>query len=173
MLRNTLRFSFALVAIVALVGVAACGKDKGKSADKSGGAANQADAPATKTFTLAQVDNLKVELPAGANISKGVGSGVMIMAPDLVVSISRAGSSTAKTLDAAKKDAQMFKPQKLKAEKLSDGFALTFENKGGLGRNYFVRVVRVIGGKAYSCTTTASRPAQKANALKVCKTLHK
>ncbi len=175
MLRNTLRFSFALVALVALVALAACGKDQGKS-DKSG-ATKKTDKPATKTFTLAQVDNLKVELPAAANISEGPGQGVMIVAPDLVLSISRADSATAKTLADAKKVAQRYKPQKLQAEKLSDGYALSYENQGHLGRkhyvNYFVHVVRVIGGKAYSCDTTANRPAQKANALKACKGLHK
>lgn len=157
------RTSFTLIAIM---GLAACGNTKSKpEGQKAQGKT------ASKAFTLKRVDNLKVDLPPSANLSDGIGGGVMIMAPDLVVTIARAGASTPKTIAEAKTQVQMFKPQKLHAEALKDGYALTFENKGGLGRNYFVRVRRVIGGKAYTCTTTASRPAQQVNALKVCKSL--
>ena len=78
----------------------------------------------------------------------------------------------AKTLDQAKSDADMYSPKNLKEEKLADGWALTFENTGSMGKNYFVEVRRDIDGKSYSCSTTSpDERAQKV--LAACKTLRK
>ena len=56
-------------------------------------------------------------------------------------------------------------------EKLADGWAYTFENKGDMGANYFVNVRRDIGGKPIWCETTASQPEQQTAALDFCKSL--
>jgi hypothetical protein len=161
-----------LIAIFALV---ACGKPSSSDSSKSKSGeptAKKSDKP-TATV-IKQLDGLKADLPAGANISKGImGKGVLIQAPGVVVSIALASASDPKTVEEAKKKAEMFTPKKIKTEKLSDGWVFSFENKGGMGTNYFVRVRRTIGGKTYTCTTTAHRPAQQTNAIKVCKSLTK
>ncbi len=161
--------------LVAIVGLVACGKPSSGDSSKSKSAEPKAKKSAEpKATVLKQVDGLKIDLPAGANISKGImGTGVLIQAPGLVVSIAPAGASDPKTVQEAKKKAEMFTPKNIKTEKLSDGWVFTFENKGGMGTNYFVRVHRTIGGKAYTCTTTAHRPAQQTNAVKACKSLKK
>ncbi len=157
------------VAALALTG---CGK-KGDDSSKGGGSGSGSKS-GPETVTLKKVDGIKATLPAGANIRDGIGGkGVMIQAPGLVVSIISAGANDPKTAAEAKKGASMYSPKKMRTEKLSDGWAMTFENKGGMGTNYFVKVRRELGGKAYMCTTTASKPAQQKNALKVCKGLKK
>lgn len=174
--------SIAVSAIVALCFVVAgCGKSDKESAAKEGQGAAPASKPAEQAAAPAQQPagptaieklGLEADLPAGAKIGDGVvGEGVLIQAPDLVVSIEEASDMTPETLDAAKENADMYTPKNMKEEALADGYALTYENEGGLGTNYFVNVRREIGGKAYWCTTTASNPKQSVNALAVCKSL--
>ena len=67
----------------------------------------------------------------------------------------------------------MYTPKNLKEEKLADGWAITFDNEGGMGKNYFVNVRREIDGKSIWCETTASQEAQQTNALNFCKSLKK
>ena len=112
--------------------------------------------------------------PAETTVGDGIGgSGVMITGPGLVVTLEEASDSRPKDLAAAKKDAEMYTPQNGKDEKLADGWAYTFENKGDMGANYFVNVRRDIGGKSYWCETTASSPEQQAAAVDFCKSLAK
>jgi hypothetical protein len=80
-------------------------------------------------------------------------------------------AKTPQSLDEAKSDADMYSPNNLKAEPLADGWALTFENKGGAGTNYWVSVRRDIGGKTYNCTTTGGESGQAAAVLAACKSL--
>jgi hypothetical protein len=148
-------FSLALVTIVS---AAACGKDS------SGGGA-------TEAVTLDKL-GLQADLPKGATVGDGIlGDGVLIQGADLVVSVEEASNTRPATVEAAKEEADMYSPKSLETESLADGWALTFENTGSMGTNYFVQVRRDIGGKTYWCDTTASRPAQKTNALAVCKSL--
>ncbi len=77
----------------------------------------------------------------------------------------------AKSLDDEKADAADFKPKNLKADTLPDGWALSFENTGSMGTNYWVTVRRDIGGKSYKCWTTGSQAEQAKNVLAACKTL--
>jgi hypothetical protein len=95
----------------------------------------------------------------------------MITGAGLVVSIKAAGDMDPKTLDDAKKEAEMYTPKNPKDETLSDGWAFTFENAGSAGTNYWVKVRREMAGRAYVCVTTASQAEQQANALRVCKSL--
>ena len=115
---------------------------------------------------------LKAEAPAGTNIGDAiVGEGVMAQGPNLVATVEVASDTRPKTEEDAKKDADMYTPQNLKSEKLADGWAVTFDNKGDLGANYFVQVRRDIGGKTYWCETTASSVEQQTAALDFCKSL--
>jgi hypothetical protein len=151
-----------LVAFV-ILSLGACNKDGAGSPSAKGAAP-----------TTVSIDKLglKAEVPAGATVGDAiVGAGAMIQGPGLVVTIEAASDSRPKTLEDAKKEADMYTPKNLKEEKLADGWLLTFENTGSLGTNYFVQVRRDIGGKAIWCETTAAQPEQSANAVAACKSL--
>jgi hypothetical protein len=75
------------------------------------------------------------------------------------------------TIDQAKDDAQSYTPKNLKADKLADGWVLTYDNTGSMGANYFVTVRRDLGGKTYKCSTTGSEAAQASAAVAACKSL--
>jgi hypothetical protein len=116
---------------------------------------------------------LKMDAPAGSTVSDGIMGGVMVQGPNLIVTIDEATDTRPKTAEDATKDVDMYNPQNAKSEKLADGFALTFENTGDLGKNYWVHVRRELGGKAYWCETTSSSPEQQTAALAACKSLKK
>lgn len=156
-----------LAAVLPLALAFACGGDAKKPDAKS---APKADGP--KALDLAKL-GLKMDAPAGAEVSDGIGGGVMVQGPGLVVNVDAASDSRPKTIDDAKKEVEMYNPKNIKTETLGDGWALTFENEGGAGANYWVNVRRDIGGKAYWCETTASQPEQQTNALAACKSLKK
>ena len=138
----------------------ACGGD---SKGSSGGKAS--------TIELTKL-GLKADVPEGATAGDAiVGEGVMVQGPGIVVTVEVASDTRPKTVEDAQKEADAFSPQNLKSEKLSDGWALSFENTGGAGKNYFVQVRRDIAGKAYWCETTAAQPEQQTNALNTCKSL--
>ena len=80
---------------------------------------------------------------------------------------------SAKTVAEAKEEADMFSPKNFKSEELADGWVVTYENEGGMGTNYFLKVRRDIGGAAYTCDTTASKAGQRDRALAICKSLSK
>jgi hypothetical protein len=136
----------------------------------SGGGSGSAS---TTTLSLAKL-SLKAEAPTGATVGKAlVGDGLMIQGPNLVVTVEAASRTRPKTLKDAQKEAKSYSPTNVKTETLPDGWALTFQNKGSMGANFFVNVRREIGGKAFWCETTGSQPEQQTNALNVCKSLKK
>ena len=115
---------------------------------------------------------LKADAPGGTSIGDAiVGEGVMAQGPNLMATVEIASDSRPKTEEDAKKEAEMYTPKNFKSEKLADGFAVTFDNEGDLGANFFVNVRRDIGGKTYWCETTASSAEQQAAALAFCKSL--
>lgn len=117
---------------------------------------------------------LKADAPAESTVNDAImGTGHMIMGPGLVVNVAEASDSQPKTADDAKKEAEMFTPKNLKDEKLADGWVVTFDNEGSMGKNFFAQVRRDIGGKAIWCETTASQPEQQTNAVNFCKSLKK
>ena len=67
----------------------------------------------------------------------------------------------------------MYSPNHLKADKLPDGWAISFEDKGGMGTNYLVDIRRTMGGKHYKCTTTGPNAGGAAAVLAACKSLRK
>jgi hypothetical protein len=143
------------------------GEAKEAAADE-GGEAEPADGPAE--VELAQV-GLKATAPAGASTSDGIGGGVMVQAPGLVVTVSEAKDDTLATADKAKEDADMYTPENWNAEEVEGGYVATFTNKGGAGTNYWVKSYRKIGEKAFLCETTASQEEQQTNAVAFCKSL--
>jgi hypothetical protein len=115
---------------------------------------------------------LKAEAPAGTSIGDAiVGEGVMVQGPNLIATVDVASDTKPKTEDDAKKEAEDYTPKNFQSEKLEDGWAVTFDNEGDLGANFFVQVRRDIGGKTYWCETTASSVEQQAAALAFCKSL--
>lgn len=82
-------------------------------------------------------------------------------------------SDKPQTLDDAKSDAAMFTPKDLKVETLPDGYALTYNNTGSMGANFFVTVQRTIDGKTIKCSSTGADNAHAQVALAACKSLHK
>lgn len=117
---------------------------------------------------------LKAEAPAESTVNDAImGSGHMIMGPGLVVNVAEASETQPKTVEDAKKESELFSPKNLKDEKLADGWVITFDNEGSMGKNFFAQVRRDIGGKAIWCETTASEAAQQTNAVNFCKSLKK
>ncbi|MCB9748707.1 MAG: hypothetical protein H6713_01745 [Myxococcales bacterium] len=184
-MRNLL---IALPLSLALTAAAACDSDSKPAENKTAKADKKADAkgdekapadeeaapakPAGPNLLQLEKLGLKAEVPEGATAGDAIiGEGVMIQGPGIVVTVEEASDSRPKTADDAKEDAEMYTPQNLKAEELADGWAVTFDNSGSMGANYFVQVRRDIGGKTYWCETTASQPEQQENALKACKSL--
>jgi hypothetical protein len=162
----------ALFAVVVLF--AACGKKAEAPAPAAGGKAPAAEAakaaPAAPAGLAIAKLNLKIDAPAGSEISDMMGS-QMIQGPGLVVTVKEAGENDPKTLADQKKESEMYTPTNGKEENLPDGWLYTFENKGDAGANYWVVVSRTIGGKTYRCETTSSSTEQQANAVKACKSL--
>jgi hypothetical protein len=161
------RVSILAVALCSLATFSACKKkDEGSS---SSGKTTEAAKPAGPT-KLPKL-GLQIDVPGKVEVGDAImGEGQMLQGPGIgAMQIEIA--KTPQTLDEAKSDADLYSPKNLKDETLADGWALTFENKGGAGTNYWVSVRRDIGGKTYNCTTTGVDPGQAAAVLAACKTL--
>ena len=188
-----------LFALAGILGLSACDKKEEKKEDKKAEAkkdekkadvkadvkaepaadaepAGDVKAPDAAPAAAGAVDitklGLKAEAPAGTNVGDAiVGEGVMAQGPNLVATVEVASDTRPKTEEDAKKEAEMYTPKNFKSEKLADGWAVTFDNEGDLGANFFVQVRRDIGGKTYWCETTASSAEQQTNAVNFCKSL--
>jgi len=154
--------SLGIFLTICVLAVGCSKKEGGGGGGSSGG---------SSTLELTKL-GLKADVPEGSKAGDSiVGEGVMIQGPNLVVDIEIASDMKPKTVEEAKGEADMYSPKNIQTEKLADGWLLTFENEGGMGKNYFVQARREIGGKTYWCSTTSSNPEQKANAVKACKSL--
>jgi hypothetical protein len=156
------------LALVALLGgtAAACSKDGGSGEGGGGGGGGGGE---TEVVELSQL-NLRMQAPSSARVSELAGS-VMVQGPGLVVAVREAAEFQPATAEAAAQEAEMYSPQNVQTETLADGWALTFDNSGSMGANYFVQVRRQIDGTAYWCETTASSQQQAQAALNACKSL--
>ena len=103
----------------------------------------------------------------------GDGEPALIAAATFTVTLGEAKATDPKKVKDGQEAAKMFNPKNMQTETLADGWALTYENTGSAGANYFVNVRRDIGGKGYLCETMQSTPAQQKAALDFCKSLSK
>ena len=160
------RFSLVVAASAALL-VTACSKKGGGSAAVAG---KTAEAPKVQTVKLPKV-GLQIDLSADdiASVGDGMSDHSNMIIGNTPLEI--AALDKPETLDDAKDEAKDFNPKNLKDDKLADGWVLTYDNTGSMGANYFVDVVRTIGGKSYKCSTTVSKPEQQQAAVAACKTL--
>ncbi len=156
------RFTIVLFASATLV-TTACGK---KSGDSGSGAA-AAKATAVK---LPKV-GLQLDIAGETMVSDGMEKVSNMVNGEAIGALEVDLADKPQTLDEAKTDAADFKPRNLKEEKLADGWALSYENTGSAGTNYFVRVRRDIAGKSYTCSTTGSQASQAQAVLAACKSL--
>jgi hypothetical protein len=152
--------TLAFVSLVSLVSLTGCSKKDGGGDDKPAGP--------TKLPKL----SLQIDVPGSVELSDAIGGeGHMLMGSGIGamhVEIMK----EPQTLEQAKEDADMFTPKNLKEEKLADGWVLTYENTGSMGKNLFVVVRRDIDGKSYKCGTTGSDDRTQ-KVLAACKTLRK
>ena len=154
----------ASILFIALASLAATGCSK----KKEGGGSSESAGP-TKLPKL----GLVIHVPGDVEVGDAVmGTGHMLTGAD-VGAMQVEIAEKPQTLDEAKSDADMYSPKNVKADKLADGWSLTFDNTGGMGANYFVEVRRDIDGKTYKCTTTQGDKERAAAVLAACKTLKK
>ena len=172
------RRSIVLITSLALGSVVSgCGAkkegDKPAAGDKVSGAKPAGDKAAGGGAVKLAKLGLALDAPGEVAVGDAVvGDGHMLQGSGigaLSVEIAKAPQ----TIDEAKEDAKMYTPANLKADTLPDGWALTFENKGSAGVNFFVDVRRTIDGKLIKCSTTGADAGQAAAALAACKSLRK
>jgi hypothetical protein len=139
------------------------------------GAALKAGAAASAGMHTTKLDKLglQIDVPGETMVSDGLGpKSVMVNATSIGgLTIGEASAGTAKTLKAAKSEAQMFKPKNVQGEQTADGYWLTFENTGSMGTNYWVKSVRQIGGKTYTCEGAPDSADKESAAVAACKSL--
>jgi hypothetical protein len=78
-----------------------------------------------------------------------------------------------KRIAEAKADADGVSAKNYKQDKLADGYAITYDNVGTAGANYFVEVQRTIDKKVYRCSTLGRSSDEQQAVLAACKTLRK
>lgn len=118
---------------------------------------------------------LTIALPADSSVMD-IGGNLTVQGGGTVVSVSKVNPKgfAPKNFKEAVEAMADYSPTKVtKKEKTKDGWLIAFENKGGLGKNYFVWIRRTIGGKPYACETTASTPDQAKKAIAACRSLTK
>ena len=163
-----IRASILFIALATLAGPACKKKEDGGAAS---GKTSEAAKPAGPT-KLPKL-GLQIDVPGEVNIGDApMGEGHMLMG-SAIGAMQIEIPKKPQTLDEAKSDAGMYTPMNLKADTLPDGWAMTFDNKGGAGQNFFVDVRRDIDGKTYKCSTTGSDANQAAAVLAACKSLRK
>jgi hypothetical protein len=154
------------VLFIAVALFSACGKK-----DEGGGAAGKTAEGKKAGPTKLPKLGLTIDAPGSLDVGDAImGEGHMLTGEGvgaMTVEIAK----TPQTLDEAKSDAELYSPKNQKEEKLADGWVLTFENTGSMGKNFFVQVRRDIGGKTYSCSTTGGNQKQAEAVLAACKTL--
>jgi hypothetical protein len=157
-----IRISIALVSTLAFTGC--------KNKDEGGTAAGKTTEARSSTTKLPKL-GLSIDVPGKVDVSDAImGDGHMLMGSGIGAMTVEINAKP-QTLDEAKSDADMYTPKNLKDETLADGWVLTFDNTGSMGKNYFVNVRRDIDGKTYSCSTTGSNASQAAAVVAACKTL--
>jgi hypothetical protein len=177
----------SVVAALGLLSLAACSKPAG-----SDGAASKVDNSKPATAATAATPNagdpsfqraagptklptlgLQVDVPGEVIVSDGLGKNAQMLSGPQVggMNIAEASDTDPKTVKDEQSEAQMFTPKNLKTETLPDGWAVTFENTGSMGTNYWVEVRRNIGTKSYICSGTEDTADKAQGALTACKSI--
>lgn len=170
-----IRISVALACAFAFA--VGCGSKKEEKAGATStapetAAASGGAAAAAKEVKLPKL-GLALDAPGDVNVQDALAGEGHMLTGSGVGALNVTAQAEPQTLDAEKEDAKMYTPTNLKDETLPDGFALTFENKGAMGANYWVVVYRTIDGKQYKCTTTGPDGKQAVSVLAACKSLRK
>lgn len=146
-------------------------KDAAKK-DTAGG--DTAKKPADKkepTATKIEQIGLTATLPPNAQIMK-MGDSAMVSADGMALTLKVAKDTDPKTVEQGKDGALLGdKGRNLKADKIADGWIVTWENTGSMGDNYWLSMRREIAGKGYMCETMLSNDAQRKAAIDVCNSL--
>lgn len=162
----------ASIFALALITFTGCSKKKDEGgATAAKGTESAQKAPAAKGPTKLPKLGLSIEVPGSVEVGDAImGEGHMLQGSSIgAMQIEIAEKP--KTLDDAKSDADMYSPKNLKTETLPDGWTVTFDNTGSMGKNFFVDVQREIGGKTYHCSTTGGEEKQAQAVLAACKSL--
>ena len=170
------------ITVFALLSLAACkgdgDSDKSKEATSSAKTTEttvaKPEAKPAKAGPLAlEKLGLTIDAPAGAEVSDMAGS-LMVQAPGLVLSVELANDFSPSDLKAQVEEAKdMYSGTILTQEEVEGGWHMTFNNKGGMGTNYWSKSYLTIDGKAYTCGTTSPKENLRDAALAACKTLKK
>src|SRR5262245_5091972 len=132
------RISVLFIAALSFAGCKKKDEAGAPASDKaaSGKAAEAAKAGPTKLPKL----GLSIDVPGKVEVGDAImGEGHMLQGAGvgaLTVEI----TAKPQTIEEAKSDAEMYSPKNLKEEKLADGWSLTFDNTGSMGKNFFVQV---------------------------------
>lgn len=173
MIQKPLPFVLALTVALALAcgGESSATKAPGDAAG-AGAAAPKAAEPAAATATDMPLVGLKIDLPSGARAAEMMGM-TMISGGGLgALSVKEVKEGEPKTIEAVKKDIEVYTPANIQEETLPDGFLVTFENTGSMGTNYWIKGVRTVGGKTISCDTNVHSTDQQSKAAAACKSIH-
>lgn len=157
-----LRTSLLFIALSTLTITSACSK-KGEGGGGGGGDKGAA----VKLPKL----GAELDLPGEITVSDGMSEVSHMLMGAEIGAMSVEIPKVPQTQEEAKSDADMFSPKNYKADKLADGYALTYDNTGGAGANFFVDVRRDLGGKTFKCGTTTNTAERQAVVLAACKSL--
>ncbi len=159
------------LSLIGTLFLCACGKEEKKATEGAAKAGESADLGSKATITLAQLDNLKIDVAKDTEPSM-MGASVMIMSMEESFTVEAESKGQPTTLEAAKKEAtELYNATDLQEETLPDGWLITYKNAGSMGDNYWLKVRREIGGKAYTCGTSVGNKTLRDGAIAACKSL--
>lgn len=113
---------------------------------------------------------LHITAPSGSQVTELLGS-QLVMGLGMNVNVRVAGDIDPSTIADARSEADLFTPTNFVEETLPDGFALTYQNVGSAGTNYWVTVRREIRGTPYMCTSMSGTADEQRAAVDACKSL--
>ena len=114
---------------------------------------------------------VELDIPGEVSVTDGMGESSQMLMGTEIGAMTVELAATPQSQEEAKSDADMFSPKNFKADKLADGYWMTYDNTGGAGANFFVTVRRDLGGKSYRCTTTTNTADRQAVVVAACKSL--
>lgn len=126
--------------------------------------------PTTYWSRLDQLQ-LQIELPATATPPSGLSGIYSIDDPALKLDVTAAEKGQPTTIEEGKKWVRDSKPFDLGAEKLTDGWILTYMNRTEYGNLYSLLMRRDIGGKGVICRSNTMSSGLITAAIDACKSI--